>query len=195
MQSGLQPNTLLNSTLNGSAVLTAGTEVIYGLHGRCTVISVESKNVGGTDLNFYRLEIQRPIPSRTTKLGPTIWLPVTSAKEQGIRKPMDFNEAEMTLIILESREFYFQLEEPWKTLFPKLEVCIRKEGGVGLAKVESFLFVLKNKIVVPSTEILRFSELVTRLLLRELSQALNEPIKSLEERIQKLMKGKLQTDS
>ena len=172
-----------------------GTSVIYSLHGRCTVLAVETKKMGDESILFYKLEIQKTGSSHTTKQEPAIWLPVASAKERGLRLPMYLEIAEAALALLASREYYFQTNEPWSTVHPKLEACIRNEGGQGLAKVVSFLFVLKRKQVILPTETAKFYETVNKLLLRELSLALGESIRVLEEKINKSLKHKLIPDN
>lgn len=181
----------MQSPMESDGEFSPGTEVVYALHGRCNLVAVETKQVGGNEVRFYRLEIQKTSLSRTTRQDPTIWLPVATAKTKGLRAPMNARELEDTLSILNSREYYFQPDEYWHTLYPKLEECIRLEGARGLAKVASLLHVLKQRHVVLPTEIQRFSETVNRLLYRELSIALNEPMKSIEERTQKGLRLKI----
>lgn len=171
-----------------------GAVVVYGFHGKCQVAGIENRTISGRDVPFYRLEVQKSPLSRSSRPEPAIWLPVNTAGTQGLRTPMDRVQAEQALAILESREYYFPLSESWSTLQSKLESCLRAEGHLGLAKVYGFLQVLKKRQIVLSTEVSRFYENVSRLFMRELSEALNEPYRSLEVRITKLLRNKLHPD-
>jgi RNA polymerase-interacting CarD/CdnL/TRCF family regulator len=172
-----------------------GTEVIYAMHGKCSLSAIETRTVGGESIQFYKLEVQKPALSRSTRQEPAIWVPVNSARERGMRAPMDKDTAEAVLKTLTSREYYFPLGEAWTAIVPKLEACIRNEGGVGMAKVSSYLFVLGRKQVVATPEVNRLSETVNKLMYRELSEATGESIRSLEERVAKGMRQKLFANS
>jgi hypothetical protein len=58
----------------------------------------------------------------------------------------------------------------------------------------SYLFVRTGRTVVPDSETSKMYEAISRLLLRELSEALNQPIKILEKQILKSMRSKLLAD-
>ena len=107
---------------------------------------------------------------------------------------MSAQDAEAVLQVLSSREYFFQANEAWSSVLPKLESAIRTEGAIGMAKVISYLFVLKRKQVVPAPEVSRLYENVNRLLLRELSEVLNKPARALEEQITKGFRQKLLPD-
>jgi RNA polymerase-interacting CarD/CdnL/TRCF family regulator len=169
--------------------------VIYALHGKCLITGIESRTIGAETLRFYKLEVQKSALSRSQRQEPAIWVPVNSAKDQGLRAPMTAEEAETVLRTLSSREYFFQINESWSAILPKLETSIRIEGGIGMAKVLSYLFVLKRKQVVPTPEVSRFYESVSRLLLRELSEILGKPIRTLEDQIARGFRQKLLPDS
>ncbi len=174
-----------------SAGFEPGSSVVYALHGKCTVVSVESRTIGSQELPFYKLEVQKSALSRSTRQEPAIWIPVASAVERGVRAPLTKEDAENVLSILMSREYYFPLNETWNVVQPKLEAAIRLEGGAGLAKVYSYLAVLKKRHVVPPSEITRFSETVSKLMMRELTETLHRTPRSLDEQIQKGIRLKL----
>lgn len=174
---------------------SSGETVIYALHGKCNVLSVEDRSVGGEAMRFYKLEIQKSPLSRSSRHEPAIWVPVASAKERGMRAPITAAEVAAVQSIFSTREYYFELNAAWHSVLPKLESAIRNEGAIGLAKVASYLFVLRRKQVVPSSELIRFQETVNKLLLRELSEATGEQIRTLEERMSKSMKHKLLPDN
>lgn len=171
-----------------------GTTVIYALHGRCTVLSVEAREMGGEKMRFYKLEPQKSSLSRSTKPEPAIWVPVDMAADRGLRAPMSSEQAEEAMKILSSREYYFQLNMPWSAVLPKLESTVRHEGGLGLAKVASFLYVLSKKQLVPPSDALKLQENVNKLLYRELVEATGQNQKALEERIAKGLRQKLLAD-
>jgi len=183
----------METTAQDSATATTfnpGESVIYGLHGRCQIISVENKAIGGESRPFYKLEVQKPALSRSTRPEPAIWIPVNSARDRGLRTPIDNAGVEQVFQILSSREYYFSLSDSWSVVQPKLEATIRAEGAIGLAKAYSFLTVLKRKLIVFPPEITRFYETVSRTFLRELSDVLQESMRSLEDRTIKMTKGK-----
>lgn len=172
-----------------------GSDVIYAMHGRCHVVGTESRSLGGESILFYKLEIKKSSLSRSTRQEPAIWVPVATAKERGLRLPMTQADAEAALKVLQSREYYFKANETWSSTLPKLESTIRKEGGVGLAKVASFLYVLKRKQVVPSTEVVKLQEIIHKLLFRELAEVLDENPRILEEKVLKGFRSKLIPDT
>ena len=172
-----------------------GTQVVYGMHGKCQVIEIQSRLVGAENVRFYKLELSKSVLSRSSRKDPAIWLPIASAKTRGLRVPMSHSEGLQAISVLNSREYFFSLQDSWTAVYPKLEDVIRSEGGIGLAKVASYLYVLKRKQLVPASDLLHFQESVNKLLMRELSEALEENSRSLEDRISKLLKQKLLADN
>ncbi len=172
-----------------------GSSVIYAMHGKCYVTGTESRSHSGKIIRFYKLEVRRPTLSRSLRQEPAIWVPVHTAKEQGLRAPMNTAEAENAMQILLSREYFFKWNESWSTLHTKLESTIRLEGGLGLAKVASCLYVLKRKMVAPPSEIIKLQESVHKLLFKELADATGETMRSLEEKASRGLRSKLTPDS
>lgn len=172
-----------------------GTIVIYATHGKCHVIGVETREINGQPIRFYKLEIQKSSLSRSTAKDPAIWIPVSSAKERGLRLPLNSTEAENVMKILLDRDSYYETITPWSEIHPKLEAVIRSEGAIGLAKVASYLYVLKRRLISPSADISRFQETVNKLLLRELSEATQESIRTLEDKIAKSFRHKVLRDN
>jgi RNA polymerase-interacting CarD/CdnL/TRCF family regulator len=171
-----------------------GSPVVYGLIGRCTVLAVETKSIGQNTLRFYKLEAKKTVQTRSKNLESAIWVPVANAQEQGLRAPANQNEAADAVQTLMNREYFFKTTENWSTILPTLENTIRSEGIQGLAKVYSYLYILKRRQLVSHSEFTKFYELVHRLLFRELSESLSESMKSIEDRVQKGLKGKLTYD-
>lgn len=172
-----------------------GTDVIYGLHGRCSISGVETKNINGENILFYKLTPVKNAISRSKKQEPSIWLRVSLAKERGLRTPIQKGETERVFSILGDREYYFSLEEKFSKIQPELEKAIHQEGSVGLAKVLSYLFVLSEKMIVPPPEVSKFFENIKKLLAREIAEATQESISGTEEKLLKMMQIKLQPDS
>jgi len=173
---------------------TEGTEVVYGLHGRCSIMGIETRKIAGEELKFYKLQKQRPLLSRAKKNDPAIWLPVRDAVKRGLRIPMTREEAETAFETLSSQEYFFSLDEKWKSIQPKLEDCIFTEGGRGLAKVVGYLYALKNKLIVPPPEVNRFFDATFRTLVRELAEIYEEPLRTIELKIEKAVEQKLRLD-
>lgn len=168
-----------------------GTSVIYAMHGKCHVLGTETRNLGGEIIRFYKLEVKKIGLSRTQRQEPAIWVPVSTARNKGLRLPMDRETAQGALDLLLSRESFFSVHQPWSTLQATLENTIRHEGGPGLAKVASFLLALKRFQVVTSPEVNKLCDTVNKLLLRELSEALLIPIRDLEVKMAKSAKNKV----
>lgn len=173
---------------------TEGDLVVYGMHGKCKVVAIESRTVGSETLTFYKLEPVKNWIAKPARKEPAIWVPVKSAVAQGLRNPLQTDQLEEIHSILSSREYFFTGTDPWHTTQSKLESTIRSEGAVGLAKAVSFLFVLRKRVAVPSSDMNKFWELCLRLLLREICDITQETSKVAEERITKLMRSKLLPD-
>jgi RNA polymerase-interacting CarD/CdnL/TRCF family regulator len=172
-----------------------GETVIYPMLGKCTILGREEKSIGGKTLAFYKLEVQKSSFSRSQRQEPAVWIPINAAQDQGLRTPLLAENAPELFKIFASREYFFDLHRPWNLIQADLENATRREGAIGLAKAASALFVLKKKQIVPTPEVNRLSETIDRLLYRELSEATGESIRSLEERIAKMMRPKLTPDS
>jgi len=181
------------STGNGPS-FDPGATVVYGMHGKCVVRAVENRQLAGEQIAFYKLEPQKSSLSRSTRQEPAIWVPLATAQERGLRVPLDAAAAQAVMKIFSSREYYFRADEPWSVVQPKLDQAIRLEGALGLAKVASYLHVLKKRQIVPSTEVSRLAETVNKLLLRELSEALSQPIRVVEDRVSKDLRHKTLLD-
>lgn len=195
----METNPVTSTSDNVVPQFSPGTTVIYGLHGRCKVSAIETRSIGGTEARFYRLEVQKlgiiKNPAHTKKPDPAIWVPVSTAQSLGLRLPISQTESENIFSILGNKEYYFPLNEEFSTIQPKVEAMIRNEGGAGLAKAVSYLFTLKKRQIVPSSEVTKMYDSVSKMLYRELSEALGgETIRSLDERITKMMRPKLSPD-
>ena len=189
-----QNNNELQRNFRDDLEFTEGTAVIYGIHGRCTVTGVEFRKIGEKSIPFYKLEIYRPIAPKT-KRDTAIWIPVESAKKRGLRQLMPEEIVEKAINILTSREYFFSLHEKIHQIQPKLDVCIQEEGGIGLAKVVSYLYTLKNRQIVPTNEVLKLYETHSRILFREIAEIRSSTIRIIEDQVARGMKSKLLPDS
>jgi RNA polymerase-interacting CarD/CdnL/TRCF family regulator len=195
----METNRVSATNENVVPLFSPGTTVIYGLHGRCKVSSIESRAIDGQEARFYKLEVLKlgiiKNPTHSRKPEPAIWVPVITAQSLGLRLPISQSESEHIFSILGNKEYYFPLNEDFSAIQPKVEAMIRNEGGTGLAKAVSYLYTLKKKQIVPSSEVTKMYDSISKLLYRELSEALGgETIRSLDERITKMMRPKLTPD-
>lgn len=174
---------------------SAGSTVIYAMHGKCSILGKETRTLGGKPVEFYRLKLKKASPAKSQKQEAAIWVPIANAKDQGLRLPMTQEGAQEALKVLMSREYYFKLNEHWGIVQPLLEKAIRTEGGVGLAKVVSYLHVLKKRQFSSNPEINKLQETVNKLLFRELSDVLGEPVKALEDKVSRGMRSKTLLDT
>ena len=168
-----------------------GSSVIYGIHGKCSILSVEQRSAGGQSVHYYKLEPVKSSFSRSQRQEPSIWVPVSSAQEKGLRTPMTAADFETCMDLVRSREYYFLLDQPWTTLQNQLETTIRTEGAVGLTKVLSFLFVLRKRQLAPHGETNRMYETVSKLLIREMADATQQAPRAIEDQIAKAIRTKL----
>jgi RNA polymerase-interacting CarD/CdnL/TRCF family regulator len=168
-----------------------GSPVIYAMHGKCAVLGVETRQNAGETVEYYKLEVQKSPLSRSTRQEPAIWVPVSSARERGMRPPMGASDTEAVFKVIQSREYYYPLGDAWSAIQSKLEAAIRTEGATGLAKVLSYLHALKRKQIVASPEVTRMYETVSKLLIRELSEATGDSARNIEDKIAKGMRQKL----
>lgn len=174
-----------------------GDEVAYGLHGQCVITGIEEKVVAGERLAFYQIRAIKSGPTAakaTQKNSPAILVPIATAENKGLRPIMSKAEAENIMHILESSEYYFELQQPWGIKQKILEETIRKEGAAGLAKVTGHLYILTKRDAVPSSTLMKFYETVERVLMRELSMALNLSLKEVGVLVQKALRNKLAAD-
>jgi RNA polymerase-interacting CarD/CdnL/TRCF family regulator len=188
-------NAAVTAALASNSEIPVGVSVVYAMHGRCTVLAVESRELAGQTQRFYKLEIQKSPLARSSRQEPAIWVPVTTAKNRGIRAPMDQGDVDRAFEILATREYYLPLNEAWNISQNKIETLVRNEGSVGVAKALSFLFVLKKKQVVPYPEVNRINETIQKQFSKEVAELTGETMKAVDERITRAMRHKLLADT
>ena len=163
----------------------------YGLFGRCRLLGTETKVLSGNTVAFYKLEPVKSSFSRSTRQEPSILLPVKTAIEHGLRGNMTTEQAEQIFLVLASRDYYFDINEPWHTVFSKLDYCARKEGAIGLAKALSYLHILRSRQIVTQKELSRIYDLLKKQLLNETSETLKMAPAEIEIKIDKALRSKL----
>ena len=169
--------------------------VIYTLHGKCKITQIDTRTHEGNSIQFYKLEVQKSPLARTNRSDPAIWVPVSNSRNLGLRAPITRPEAEEVLKVISSKDSFYSLSEPWHLIHTKLEAAIRAEGCIGLGKVFSYLYVLKRKLGTLPKDPTKFYELVHKLLFRELSEALEEAPKAIEDKLARSLKNKPVLDS
>lgn len=178
-----------------SSELTVGAEVIYGLHGKCTITAIESRTIGGIESPFFRLEVVRSPLSRSVRQSPAIWVPFNAVTRGLLRMQASREQADAAMALLLNREYYLPIQADWRTsASPQLEKMIEREGLSGLAKSFSYLFCLRKKFHTLQPEQQKMMDSVQRALLRELSEILQLTPRDLEDQISKGMRGKTSFD-
>lgn len=174
-----------------------GDEVSYGLHGKCVVTGIETKELSSGPVTFYQIRsIKNPITAKVVnKNEPQILVPVDNASSKGLRLLMTKTEAETILKFISDPDYHFDLNQTWVAKQKQLEECIRKEGAEGLAKVVGHLFVMTKRDAVPPSEVQKFFQSAFKILNRELADSLGIQGKDMEPILLKAMKNKLNRDN
>lgn len=174
-----------------------GDEVSYGLHGKCVVTGIETKELSSGPISFYQIRsIKNPITAKNpNRRDPYILIPVETAQVKGLRSLMTRAEAEAALKLLEDPDYHFEIRETWVSKQKTLEEALRKEGSVGLAKVVGHLYVMIKRDAVPPSVVIRFYENVYRIFAKELSETLGLSTKEVDALTGKALKHKLSYDN
>lgn len=174
-----------------------GDEVSYGLHGKCIILAIETKELATGCTSFYQIRtLKNPITAKNpNRKDPSILVPVESARAKGLRPLMSRDEAETALKLLAEPDYHFELNETWVSKQKTLEEALRKEGAIGLVKVVGHLYVLIKRDAVPSAQLVRFYENVYRIFARELSESLGLTPKELEPLLKRALRAKLSYDN
>lgn len=167
-----------------------GSTVIYGIHGKCSVLSIETRSIGGKSMSFYKLEPIKPPLSKSTRKDPAIWVPVENAAQMGLRTPSSSEDLDKIYELLANEDAFFDLKELWSAVQPSLEIAIRNEGIMGLAKVVGYLHLKKRKNISLPTDIQRYFDSVLRALVKEIVDITQATAKQTEELIFKNLKQK-----
>ncbi len=173
-----------------------GDEVAYGLHGKCVITGIATKDLATGPVSFYQIKtVKNPIiPRPANPNDPAILVPVESAAINGMRPLMSKEQAEEALKILADQDYHFDMNTTWVTKQKKLEETIRKEGFTGLAKVVGHMYVLTKKDAAPPSNITKFYDSVFRIFLRELADTMGLTGKDMEPIVLKALKTKMSLD-
>lgn len=174
-----------------------GDEVTYGIHGRCQIMGIETKTIGGAPVHFYQIRAVSfsPIPNKNARPTPNILVPVDNAEASGLRAPLSDDGAATVFRMLEDQEYYFPIQEQWTSKQKRLEDTLRKEGAIGLAKVVGHLHVVLQQDAAPRSEVNRYFEQALRVLVREIAEASGSTAKEVEAKVRRALKSKNRADS
>ena len=175
---------------NAEMEFAPGSEVVYGMQGKFSVVSIESRNIAGNSISFYKLEKVRNLPFKAKKPDPAIFVPVLGAGKKGMRLPLSADQVHGDPMILSSKEYYFPLVPSPQVDLAKLDAVQVSEGIVGLAKVVSYLTVVKKREIVPASHAMKYLDQAMKQLIRELCDSTEKTSKVVEEEITKLLKAK-----
>ncbi|MCC7440362.1 MAG: hypothetical protein IT285_01935 [Bdellovibrionales bacterium] len=176
-------------------VFQVGDTVFYGIHGRCKIAGIEERSIGGSVLHFFRLVPIRAAPLRVGRQESAIWMPVASAAQSGLRTPLQEVELDRIYALLSNEECALPLRTPWPKIQPLAEAILRNDGPVGLAKVEGYLFLARQRELAPAKGMIRFAETVHRLLVREIQAITQESPKTIDGRLERLLISKLRFEA
>ena len=113
----------------------AGDKVVYPGHGVGEVISVISRNIGGSQHHIYELRIMSS--------GMKVMVPVLQAEAVGIRKVVDRKAVEKVYAILKDRNFKVDTQT-WNRRFREYSQKIKTGSVFEIAEVLRDLAVLSS---------------------------------------------------
>src|SRR4051812_19919362 len=92
-----------------------GDEVAYGMHGKCLVTGIYTKELSTGPVEFYQIRvIKNPIAAKTVNpQDPAILVPVESAATNGLRALLQKEEAEAIIQFLAEPNYHFEIKETW----------------------------------------------------------------------------------
>lgn len=173
-----------------------GDEVSYGMHGRCVIESIETKTIGGNSVDFYAIRtVKFNLNNKTVNKNSAILVPVANANAAGLRNLISPELADKLMLMASDRDYYFAVNETWFKKQKNLEDCLRKEGAEGLLKVVAHLFVMTKKDPAPNTEANKLLDSLSRILVREISEAKGLALKDVEAALYKAFRNKLLADN
>lgn len=152
-----------------------GDFVIYGTHGRCEITAIETKSFNNAEEMFYELT-----PVNPGKNDSRFLIPVSSAKQNGVRQEIDQEDAKIILDTLSSSEFFLKVDMPWPQKEKEIENMVRFQGALGLAKAVKHLYIYHESVTFPEPIATRTYKKLFKVLAREISQAKQMTIKDTE---------------
>ena len=174
-----------------------GEEVSYGLHGKCVITGIETKELSNGTFSFYQIRsIKNPITAKNpNRKDPYILVPVETAATKGLRRPMTKQDAENVLKTLAEPDYHFEMSDTWVSKQKTLEEALRKDGAIGFAKVVGHLYVMIKRDAVPPSNVVKFYDSVYRIFIRELSESLSLTPKEIEPMVTRALRNKLAYDN
>lgn len=138
---------------------SVGTKVYYPVHGVAELTSVESRDIGGTNISIYVLKI--------LESGLKIMVPTNNADAVGIRELISVNEVEEVYEILQSKEGGTD-SQTWNRRHREYMDKIKTGSAFEIAEVLRDLCLLRDKKSLSFGE-RRMLETARGLLVREIA--------------------------
>lgn len=167
-----------------------GDLVVYGSYGRCEILGVEETRVGEEVIKCYKMKKFKKtnLPGGASSRA-TFLVPIKSAQNGSLRKPVSADCAEETLAVLKSTDRqYVNLDGNWLLHQRRYDEMIRREGAQGMAKTLSELAGYLSQTVVPTKSITNYYETIKRQLTDEFAEAMDIPSKDCEVKLSKALK-------
>ncbi len=159
-----------------------GQKVFYPSHGISVIEDIIEKEFKGRLIKFYHLKLLSNYSS--------VFVPVSDAKEIGVRKIISEREATYILSLIENMEV--NLNSEWKCRYRENEILLKSGEPKGL------IFVLKNLYFLSKKKALSFreKEMMRRakeLLATEIAEAKKWSYEKALERIETALKKSLKS--
>lgn len=159
-----------------------GEKVFYPSHGISIVENIVEKEIEGRLIKFYHLKLLSNYSS--------VFVPVSDAREIGVRKIISEKEANSILSLIESMEV--NLNSEWKCRYRENETLLKS------GEPKAFILVLKNLYFLSRKKALSFreKEMMKRakeLLASEIAEAKKWTLEKALERIDNALKKSLKS--
>ena len=112
-----------------------GDKVVYPVHGVAEIVSIETRDIGGSPLAFYMLNI--------LENGMRMMVPTSNVEQVGIRDIVSSDEADRVFDVLKKREKMVE-STTWNRRHREYMEKIKTGSLFEVAKVLRDLYVLKN---------------------------------------------------
>ena len=157
-----------------------GDLVVYPAHGVGIIVSIESKSLSGTALDFYVLKV--------IDTDATIMVPVDNAKTVGLRRVVKKSAVPKVYDILKDRTETIVDSQTWNKRYRNYTEKIRTGCVMEVAKVLRDLYLLKVDKELSFGE-RRMLDTAKNLLVKELSIAKNIKEEKVAEELDQIMKS------
>jgi CarD family transcriptional regulator len=112
-----------------------GDKVVYPVHGVAEIVSIETRDIGGSPLAFYMLNI--------LENGMRMMVPTSNVEQVGMRDIVSSDEADRVFDVLKKREKMVE-STTWNRRHREYMEKIKTGSLFEVAKVLRDLYVLKN---------------------------------------------------